>query len=133
MTVEDAIEQRVLTDAGIAALIGGALTWGARLPALPALQASVVADPRPQHFKGPIRLRETRIQFDAWADDAAVARALREAVIVALTPAVLVGAIQFQRGFVVAVRGSGLLTREERAIDPELSRQSIDINFWHNG
>ncbi|WCP71555.1 hypothetical protein [Sphingomonas hankookensis] len=131
MMIEDAIAQRVLAATPIVALIGDAFTWGARLPALPALQASIVADTRPERFGGPVLLRETIVQFDAWADDAAVGRALREAVIAALTPAAVVGEIAFRRGFVVAIRASGLLTREERAIDPELSRQSIDIKFWH--
>ena len=140
MTLEDAIETRQREDAGIMQAVGGRIGWDTSLDGEPAITNQIISDPRPQHYKGFHTTRGTAVQIDVWARDVAVGRAIREALIVALTPATTVTAtdgssVRFQRATVSDVRSGGEPQRGQTAQRPrgELHRESIDFLFIHNG
>ena len=133
MSFEAALKERITGDPELA--VAGRVVWGRRLTALPGITLQIVVDPRPQHFKGAQRVRPTTVQADAWATSAEAAAALRERLILRLTPSALVGGVQFQRAMVIAVRGGAepLQAGPAQRLAPEIFRESIDFTFTHNG
>lgn len=134
MSIEDAIEARVRAIDLITARVGDQVAWGRRLAGAPAISMQLVADPRPQHFKGFQFWRPTLIQIDVLARTAAEARALRDALIAGLAEADSVSGVRFRRAEILNVRGSAVDQQgADLRIRPEIFRESIDIRFWHNG
>lgn len=132
--LEDAIEQRVRDIALVEEQVGNAVAWGRRLPGLPSISLQIISDPRPQHFKGFQSARPTLAQVDVVAKTPEQARALREALIVALVAPASIGTVRFQRAEVTNVRaGAAEQQGGDMRLRPEIFRESIDIRFWHNG
>ena len=134
MTLIGAILERLTRDDGFSAATKGRIGTGGELGGVPAVRITIVSDPRPQHFGGPQRVRQTGAQIDVWALTGEKASEIAEAAIQILTPPATVNAIQFQRGTVTNVRASREQEKGEnvkRAL-VELHRASIDISFWHN-
>jgi hypothetical protein len=138
VTLEDAIEQRQRDDQGIKEAVGGRIGWDRSIEGEPAITNQIIADPRPQHYKGFQATRGTSVQVDVWARDPSAARRIREMVIAALTPAatVTIGAatIAFQRAVITNVRGGaepqqGATSQRART---DMFRESIDFLFLHN-
>ncbi len=131
---EVALEARIRALPEIASTTGLSISWGRRLPGLPALSLEVVADPRPQHFKGFQSVRATLVQIDVLAKTPDQARALREALIRGLVDPDATSTVRFRRSEVTGVRTT---TAEQQGADnrirPEVHHHSIDIRFWHNG
>lgn len=129
MTLEDALASRLT---GLPVRTVG---WTRQIQALPAVTLQVIADPRPQHMKGFQSVRQTTVQVDAWGATATIARTVRDAAIAALTPARLVGGVQFQRALITNIR-SGPEQQQPGPAQPrvraELHRESIDFIFTHN-
>lgn len=134
MSLEAALISRVLGVPGIAAKVGNRVKWSLRLAGLPAITMQTVADPRPQHYKGFQSSRPTNVQVDVWSGSEEEAAALRELLIVHLTPAATVGTVRFQRAMVLNVRGGAEPEQSVQGQRPrsELYRESIDFTFTHN-
>lgn len=138
MTLEDAIEARQRGSALINELVAGRIGWDTSLEGEPAITNQIIADPRPQHYKGFQTLRGTAVQVDVWARDAVVARKIREMLIKVLTPSAVVGAesgtVRFQRASITDVRGGGEPQRGQtvQRSRTELFRESIDFLFIHD-
>lgn len=134
MNWEQALRQRLLAAAPVAALVGDRVDWRRRQQdgALPAVLLTIVSDPRPQHLEGFQPARESRVQFDCLASGAngktrAEVVALREAVIAALAPAATIGGISFGRSTFDAVRDLG-----EETESGFVHRDSFDAYIWHD-
>lgn len=135
MTLSAALKARLLAGATIAAITQGRVGRGKQLQAVPAITLQIIADPRPQHFKGFQRVRPTSVQIDVWAADEATAEVLREHVIAVLVPADASTDVRFQRAMITNIR-SGAESQQAapgQRIRAELHRESIDFIFTHNG
>lgn len=134
MMLGDAVEQRLRNDPAANTLSAGRIGASRRLPAVPAYVVQVIDDPRPQHFKGFQRVRQSSVQVDAWGKTPAEADALAQAAIDALVPHAVVGPVQFQRATIAALRGGPEIERGSPTprVQPELHRRSIDFIFMHN-
>ncbi|MGB3844307.1 MAG: DUF3168 domain-containing protein [Sphingopyxis sp.] len=104
--------------------------WGPRPQGTPYpwLGLKVISSSRPQHYKGFVGLRQTRVQLDCMALDEAEAVALREAAIAAIVPAGSYHGTKFQRGFIENVRDLGA----DSGADGFVHRECIDALIWHN-
>ena len=133
MTLEAALEQRVAQTAGLRDLFAS-VGFGGRIEGLPALVFQIVADPRPQHFKGFQRSRPTQVQADVYAETQAEAAELREACIIHLVPSARIGTVSFGRATIDNVRSGGEPEQsgERQRYRGEIGRESIDFTFLHN-
>lgn len=128
MNMQQALRERLKDDAGVAAIAGTRIDWGINPQGspLPRVRLQVISDPRPQHLKGFQGLRETRVQADCMADDAATATALAEAVIAAAVPAAEKEGVRFGRAGI-----EGPTDRGEQTDTGFVHRQSVDLMIWH--
>lgn len=86
-----------------------------------------VSDPRPSTYEGVDARRETRVQFDCYADTRGAAQDLAEVVIAAATPRDEHGGTTFAGAFVAGSRDLS-----ERLPGGALEyRQSLDLLIWH--
>lgn len=133
MTFEDALVERTKAITLVAARCGDRVGWDPRLEGEPAIVFQIVSDTRPQHYKGFQRLRSTAVQVDVWSDDPSEAVALREAVILDLVEATVVGTIRFQRATIGNARsGTNPNQATSQRFRDALARESIDFSFLHN-
>ncbi|WP_440978570.1 tail completion protein gp17 [Sphingomonas pseudosanguinis] len=134
MTLEDAIETRLLAFDNLTARIADRVGWTRRLAGIPAITLQVISDQRPQHFKGFQPIRPTLVQLDVWSADPREAAAIRDLCIAALVPAETVGDVQFQRAMIASVRSGAEPDRsgDSHSYAGELHRESIDFSFLHN-
>lgn len=134
MTLEDAIQIRLLASDDLTARIADRVGWTRRLTGIPAITLQVISDPRPQHFKGFQPTRPTLVQLDVWSADPREAAAIRGICIAALTPAQAVEDVRFQRAMVTSVRSGAEPDRggDRQTYAGELHRESIDFSFLHN-
>lgn len=134
MTLEDAIEARLLASDDLTARIADRVGWTRRLTGIPAITLQVISDLRPQHFKGFQPTRSTLVQLDVWSADPREAAAIRDACITVLTPAQAVEDVQFQRAMITSVRSGAEPDRggDRQTYAGELHRESIDFSFLHN-
>lgn len=132
MTLEEALTGRVRADMELAPLIGLEGGWTRRLTTLPELTFQIIADPRPQHYKGFQRTRKTQVQLDIWATRGDQARAHRGQLIALLVPADATGEVRFQRAMIAGVRSAPEPERGGDRTYNELYRESIDFIFMHN-
>jgi len=98
MDMEGALRARLLAAAPVAALVGARIYWEDRPQGsvLPAITLSLPVDGRDQHMGGFQSVRDVQLQVDVWARSFAEKKALKEAVIAALTPAHTGNGIRFQ-------------------------------------
>lgn len=123
----------LLATPALAALVGNRVHWG-RLPPVvqgrPYINLTVVSDPRAYHYRGATRLRKTRVQADIWAETAASAAAVADAL------EALLSGFRGDRGE-TAFRGVFLVAARDMTDDTPgqvqaLFRRSFDFNFnWH--
>jgi len=95
--------------------------------ALPAIVLTIVSDARSQHMAGFDGYQARRVQVDCYAGTYAEAAAMREAVIAAIVPGAVQGAVTFLRGFV-----NNALSRGEVTDTGFVFRQMVDLTIWHN-
>ncbi|PKB19656.1 uncharacterized protein DUF3168 [Novosphingobium kunmingense] len=136
MDWEQALRQRLLDDAGCAALLGSfdgdpAVFWTERPQGAPypSLVLTVVSDPRPQTLKGFQGNRESRVQVDCRDDGATrgAVKALREAAIAALAGPFVSGGVRFGRSQFGPVRDLS-----EKTETGFVHRDSFDALIWHD-
>lgn len=134
MTLEDAIEARLLASDDLTARIVDRVGWTRRLAGIPAITLQVISDPRPQHFKGFQPTRPSLVQLDVWSADPREAAMIRDLCIAILTPAEIVESVRFQRAMVTSVRSGAEPDRsgDSQSYAGELHRKSIDFSFLHN-
>ena len=103
---EIAIIRRLQADAAVSAYCGDRIYWDIRPQddALPAIVATLIADPRPQNYGGFNSVRESRVQFDVIAASASAAAEIQEALIAALAGPFVQSGVEFQRMFFDLVR-----------------------------
>ena len=93
MTVEEAVIDRLVTTAGVTALVGTRVYQFVlpQKPTLPAIRVQLVSDPRSYHLRGVNGLERSRVQVDAYAavtsgsDPYASAEAVADAIDTALS------------------------------------------------
>ncbi|MCM3679476.1 DUF3168 domain-containing protein [Sphingomonas paucimobilis] len=134
MTLEDAIETRLLASDDLTAHIAARVGWTRRLAGIPAITLQVISDPRPQHFKGFQPTRPTLVQLDVWSADPREAAAIRDLCIAVLAPADTVEDVRFQRAMITSIRSGAEPDRsgDSQSYAGELHRESIDFSFLHN-
>lgn len=103
MDIQDAIRQRLIEDAPIAAAVARylnseAIFWVARPQGsdLRAIVLNTISAPVAEHMKGPQRLQFMRVQADAYADDPTGAQQLADMIVSALQPRDTVGGWYFR-------------------------------------
>lgn len=81
-----AFRDRLLADAGVSAIVGTRIYWGAvpQSAALPYVRLHVISDPRPEHLKGYQSTRTTRIQASCFAATFGAAKQLGGRIVQAL-------------------------------------------------
>lgn len=123
-----AVRKRLLDDPAVAALVARRIDWGERPQGtgLPALVLHLSPDTRPQHMKGFIEFRESRVQVVAVAADAAKAATIIEAVVEALAPGTTVSDVKFGRAFFENER-----TTQTATDTTTIHGRSIDARIWH--
>jgi hypothetical protein len=129
MNFDQALAARLLSNAGVAALVATRVDWE-RLPQdslMPAIVLTIVVDQMPQTMKGFQSVRGTATQIDCYGDTKAQAVALRKAALAAVVPAALIEGVRFQQAQDVSVRRD---YRREAAF--ERYREIIDLTLWHN-
>lgn len=75
MTVEQAIADRLSSDAGVSALVGTRV-WQLKLPqspTLPAVVVQLISDPSEHHLRGEVGQTRSRVQVDCYGKDSGVA------------------------------------------------------------
>lgn len=128
MNWEQALRQRALDDAAIAAIVGTAVDWGQRT-GMPALTLLLVSDPRGQTLAGFEGNRWSRVQVDARALSRPVVVELREAAIAALVRAGTFHGVRFGRG---QVADPGPRTLNEQTETGFVHRDSFDLIISHD-
>lgn len=98
MDFEGALRARLLAAAPVTALVGQRIYWEDRpqASALPAITLNYVIDARDQNMGGFQQVQRRLIQVDVWATSFATKKAMKEAVIATLEPAVTSNGINFR-------------------------------------
>lgn len=133
--LEIAVSARLLGAPAIADPTEGRIEWMRRSDGvLPAIVLQIISDPRPQHLKGFMSARPTRVQVDVWAASPRAAAELREAVITVLIEPAHIEGVRFGRAQIVNVRPGfeQLEAGSDQQPRGELYRESIDVIFTHN-
>jgi Protein of unknown function (DUF3168) len=123
-----ASRDRLSADAAVAAIAGDRVYRDERRQGdpLPALVIHLISDSRPTVHGGAQALRRSRLQLDCLGDSRAVADALAEVAIAAMTGADTVAGVIFSRSFVANVRG--LTTRKPS--QPTVFACAVDLLVW---
>jgi hypothetical protein len=84
--MRQALIDRLLADAGLAALVGSRVDWLKRpqAGALPAITLQVTSSPYTYTMKGRTKLVDRQVQMDSWAADYPTVEAVRLALVAAL-------------------------------------------------
>lgn len=98
MDFEGALRARLIAAAPVTAIAGQRIYWEERPQAssLPAITLLLASDPRAQHMGGFQSVRDAQIQIDVWGTSFAQKKAMKEAVISALSPPNTSNGIRFQ-------------------------------------
>ena len=119
-----ALRQRIATAVGHDRVFWTIVPQGAELPHV---RLQTVSDPRPEHLKGPIGLRETRVQVDVMARKYGEARPAAEAIIQGVAQPATVEGVQFSR-----IRAEGPRDLGEDTSSGYVHRLSSDLLVWHS-
>ena len=130
--MEEALRAALLADAGVAALVGRRVSWGARPQSslLPAVILHNVSSPMTHTLRGRVGMTGHLVQIDCWGGSYAQAKALARAVTAALD----------------ALKAEPLQAFPESARDDDFTqgdgpdpsgasdfyRTSIDARVWHS-
>jgi hypothetical protein len=103
---EGALRARLTGAASVTALVGQRIYWVDRpqSSAIPAITLQIVDDPREQHMGGFQSRLFCMVQVDVWATTYGQGKAIKEAVIAALTPEVTANGIKFGTATNIAAR-----------------------------
>jgi hypothetical protein len=128
MDMETALRARLLTALPVTALVLQRVAWIDRpqSDALPGITLQLVTDKRTQNMTGFDGMQPGYVQADLWAATYAQAKALKEAVIAALTPAGIFSGVRFSRAFVTS---RDLSERTDTAF---VFRPSLDFTFFYS-
>lgn len=128
MDMEAALRARLLAAQPVKDLIGTRVYWVERPQnaTLPAVTLQHVIDERRQSYDAVDGAQPGYVQIDVWALTYGAGRALKEAVIAALTPAATQGDVRFSRGFFSARDLS------ERTDTQFIFRPSLDFTFHYS-
>ena len=133
MDMEGALRTRLQNASPVAALLSTfagspAVFWVERpqKSTLNAITLLNVTDERTQNYTGFDGMQPGYVQVDAWATTYAQAKALKDAIIAALTPADTFYGVRFTRAFVI---GRDLSERTETAF---IFRPSLDFTFFYS-
>ena len=128
MDMEGAIRARLLAASPVAALVGARVSWVERpqKDALPGVTLQNVTDERTQNYAGFDAFQPGYVQIDGWAATYAQAKALKEVIIAAITPAGTFNGVRFTRAFVTARDLS------ERTDTGFIFRPSLDFTFFYS-
>ncbi len=128
MDMEGALRARLLAASPVAALVGERVSWIERpqKDALPGITLELVTDERVQNMTGFDGLQPGYVQIDPWASTYAQGKALKAAIIEAVTPAGIFFGVRFTRGFVTARDLS------EKTDTKFIFRPSIDLTFFYS-
>lgn len=98
MDFEGALRARLLAAAPVTAIVGTRIYWEDRpqSAALPAITLGYVVDARDQNMGGFQQVQRRLVQVDVWATTFASKKALKEAVISALSPSETSNGINFR-------------------------------------
>ena len=129
MDMPGALRARLLAAAPVTALVAQRIYWVERpqSSALPAITLQVITELRDQHMQGFDGLTMSRVQLDAWALSFGSAKAIAEAALAALVPAVVSNGIEFQRAFSEGPTNSGEPTETQF-----IHRSRIDFIIHHS-
>jgi len=102
MELEEALVARLLADETVVALVGDRVSMEERQEGdpLPAITLQLISSRRDQHMKGFQAVQRHRVQLDVWAATYEAKKAIFEAAIPALVPAVVFGGRRFRRAMV---------------------------------
>jgi hypothetical protein len=128
MDMEGALRARLLAAAPITALVAQRVYWVDRpqASALPAITLQIIDEDRAQHMQGFHGLQRVVVQVDGWASSYGQGKALKEAIVDALTPAATANGIRFDRAF---VRARDLSERTETQF---IHRPNLDFTFHYS-
>ena len=137
--MEEAVIQRLLADAAVAAIAGDRVFPG-RLPqgiAMPGVVLQTINSMPHYADEGEIRYVESRVQLDCWAQTYGASKQLSRAVIDSLSPVdlapgapVFVGAgVEFQ---FIELNGERDLPESGSNNAEYFFRVSLDFTFWHS-
>lgn len=126
MDFEGALRARLTGAAAVTAIVAQRIYWVDRPQAqpLPAITLQIIDEPRDQHMGGFQNLQFVLVQIDIWATTYAQGKALKEAVIAAVTPEVTANGIEF--GTATNIRIRDLSERTETQF---IHRPSIEARF----
>lgn len=132
MTMRGDLRARLEADAGIAAIVGGAVSWFEknRRNVYPAVILNGIDPGRDYTHQGPDGLDLPRVQIDSYGTTAAQADALGLAVRAAMEPAQTFGSTAFGPGF---LEGENTFAEGEQDGGQSLYRVSQDYTFSHKG
>lgn len=126
MDFEGALRARLTGASAVTNLVGQRIYWVDRPQAstLPAITLQIIDDPREQYMGGFQSRLFALVQVDVWANSYGQGKAIKEAVIVALTPEVTANGIAF--GTATNIRARDLSERLETQF---IHRPSIEFRF----
>ena len=129
MDMEAALRARLTGAAAVNAIVGERVYWDGRPQGslLPDITLSVVRDDRPQHMQGFQAFRPTDIQIDVRASSFAQKKALKEAVISAVTPKNVANGVRFDRATDIRAR-----PLNENTDTQFIYRDVIELTIWHS-
>jgi hypothetical protein len=136
VSVEEAVRQQLLADAGLAALVGTRV-WALVLPEhgdLPAVRVQLVDEPSTYHLRGEDALTRARVQVDAYAEEGAAADPYASAQAVADAVHAALSGVRFAVGSPVSREVTGAMRDSRRVLyEAEELRQvrvSQDYIVW---
>lgn len=126
MDFEGAVRARLTGAGAVTAIVAQRIYWVDRpqLAALPAVTLQIIVENREQDMVGFQSRQFVVVQVDIWAASYAQGKALKEAVIVALTPEVTSDGIKF--GTATNIQARDLSERTETQF---IYRPSLDFRF----
>lgn len=130
--MQEALRAWLVGTAGVAALVGGRVAWGARPRGtiLPAISLHMIDGEPDYTLAGESGLARARVQIDCWGDSYADVTATARAVTAAISgQQKMINGVRFQGAFVDAVRD---LVEDGPPPDELLHRVSIDVILWYS-
>ena len=126
------LRTRLKNDATISGLVGTRVDWDIRPQgkSLPAITLGEIDDPRDQHMDGLQTTRGTLVQVDCWAEKAADAVTLRDAVVSLLATSATQDGVKFLRAQDINT-GTPANLAAERTDVGVVHRRVVRATVWH--
>lgn len=128
--MEEDLVARLVADAGVSAVVGGAVSWFERNrdDPLPVLVLTKVSPGRDYTHGGPDGLDGPRVQFDCLGRTGEEALALKRAVVACMEPSDTVGDTLFHNAF---LEGETWISQGEQDGGEALFQLTLDFIFYH--